>query len=135
MIALSERDLDVAAVVAAVGDAEHGGTAVFVGTTRREASARELLALDYEAHPELAVSEMEAIVAEAAVRFGARAAVAHRTGRVPVGGATVVVAASARGRDEAFAASRYVIDELKARVPIWKRAVYADGEREWLAGA
>ena len=119
--------------MAAVADPDHGGTAAFVGTTRREGADREVAELYYEAYEELALSEMAA-VAEAAARFGARVAVAHRVGRVAVGEASVAVAASAGHRPAAFAACRYVIDELKRRAPIWKQTVYADGEASWIDG-
>jgi molybdopterin synthase catalytic subunit len=134
MIALSEQPLEVAALLDAVADPEHGGIATFLGTTRREGGEREVEALDYEAYEELALAEMRAVAAEAEARFGARVAVAHRVGRVEVGRPSVAVAASAGHRPEAFAACRYVIDELKRRVPIWKRTVYADGGTTWVDG-
>jgi molybdopterin synthase catalytic subunit len=134
MIVLSDRPLEPGVLVEAVADPEHGGIATFLGTTRRQGGGREVEALDYEAYEELALAEMRAVAAEAQTRFGARVAVAHRVGRVPVGHPSVAVAASAGHRPEAFAACRYVIDELKRRVPIWKRTVYADGEATWIDG-
>jgi molybdopterin synthase catalytic subunit len=134
MIALSDEPLEIAPLLAAVAHPDHGGTAVFVGTTRREAGDRRVTALFYEAYEELALSEMAAVVAEARARFGARLAVAHRVGTVAVGEASVAVAASAGHRPAAFAACRYAIDELKARAPIWKRSLYADGGASWLDG-
>lgn len=135
MIVLRDTPLDPAALLAAVSDAEHGGTALFIGTTRREADGgRAVAALHYEAYAELALAEMAAIAAEAQEAFGARVAVEHRTGEVEVGAPSVAVAASAGHRPAAFAACRYVIDELKARVPIWKQTVYADGGTTWLDG-
>lgn len=134
MIVLSEQPLDVATLVDAVAHPEHGGIATFLGTTRREAGDREVEALDYEAYEELALAEMHAVAAEAEARFGALVAVAHRVGRVEVGRPSVAVAASAGHRPEAFAACRYVIDELKRRVPIWKRTLYADGGSTWVDG-
>ncbi len=134
MIALRDTPLDPAALLAAVSDPEHGGTALFVGTTRRETDGRAVAALEYEVYEELALSEMAAIAAEAERAFGARVAVEHRTGAVAVGDPSVAVAASAGHRPAAFAACRFVIDELKARVPIWKRTVYADGGAAWIDG-
>ncbi len=134
MILLSDQPLELSALVDAVAHPEHGGIATFLGTTRREAGEREVEALDYEAYEELALAEMTAVAAEAEARFGARVAVAHRVGRVEVGRPSVAVAASAGHRPEAFAACRYVIDELKQRVPIWKRAVFADGGAAWIDG-
>jgi molybdopterin synthase catalytic subunit len=135
MIALTPAPLDLAALAAAVGDPDHGGTASFIGTTRREGGLREVVELRYEAYEELARAELEAIRDEAETRFGARVAIAHRVGPVPVGQASVAIAASAGHRPAAFAACRYAIDELKARAPIWKQAVYADGEARWLDGS
>ena len=134
MILLSDAPLDPAALVDAVADPEHGGTATFLGTTRREAGAREVEGLRYEAYEELALVELGAIAGEAAARFGARLAVAHRVGWVAVGEPSVAIAASAAHRAEAFAACRYAIDELKRRAPIWKQTVFADGAANWADG-
>ena len=134
MVALSSIPLDLATLVQAAADPEHGGLVTFVGTTRRESHVRPVRALVYEAYEELALRELQAIAEEAAARFGARLALAHRTGRVSVGEASVAVAVSAPGRPDAFAACRYAIDELKARAPIWKQTEYADGETTWLDG-
>jgi molybdopterin synthase catalytic subunit len=134
VIRLQADPLDLTALSAAVAESEHGGIAVFLGTTRREAHLHEVEALDYEAYEELALSEMTAVAREAEARYGARVALAHRVGRVVVGEASVAVAASAAHRDAAFAACRYAIDELKARVPIWKREVHVDGAARWLDG-
>ena len=82
MIALSPEPLDVAALIAAVADPDHGATTSFVGTTRREGGLREVAELRYEAYEELAMAEMAAVAAEAQARFGARVAVAHRVGVV-----------------------------------------------------
>jgi molybdopterin synthase catalytic subunit len=134
MIVLSPDPLDPAALLAAVADPAHGGTAAFVGTTRREGELREVVELRYEAYEELAIAEMTAVAGEAEARFGARVAVAHRVGVVAVGEPSVVAAASAGHRPAAFAACRYVIDELKRRAPIWKQTAYADGEAAWSDG-
>jgi len=134
MTGLSADPLDLGAVVAAVGDAEHGGTASFLGCIRREAALREVIAIEYQAYEELTVRELAAIADEATRRFGATVAAVHRTGRVEVGEPSVAVACSTPHRPAAFAACRYVIDELKARAPIWKRLIYADGVAEWVDG-
>jgi len=134
VIVLSPDPLDPWGVARAVGDPEHGGLALFVGTTRREAGEREVVELRYEAYEELCLRELRAIADEAAERFGARLALAHRVGAVAVGDPSVVVVASAGHRAEAFAACRYGIDELKSRAPIWKRTVYADGGASWRDG-
>jgi len=134
MIALTGEPLDLAALLAAVADPEHGGTATFVGTTRREGGGRAVAALFYEAYEELALAEMEAIAREAHEAYGATVALLHRVGRVDAGDPSVMVAASAGHRPAAFAACRYAIDELKARVPVWKQTVYEDGGADWIDG-
>ncbi len=118
-------------LIAAVADPEHGGIAAFLGTTRREAHEREFRAIEYAAYGALAETEIAAIIAEAHNRFAATVRIQHRTGIVAVGQASVGIAASAPHRAEAFAACRYAIDALKARVPIWKRAHFADGTAAW----
>jgi molybdopterin synthase catalytic subunit len=134
MIALTPDPIDLAPLLAAVGSPEHGGTALFVGSTRREEPLRRVERLTYEAYEELALVEMSAVAEEARARFGALVAVVHRTGPVEIGEPSVAVAASAGHRPEAFAACRYVIDEVKRRVPIWKRTDYADGASSWVDG-
>jgi len=134
MIGLSADPLDLGTLVAHVNDPEHGGVASFLGCIRREAGIREVVAIEYEAYEELTLRELAAVADEAAARFGAAVAAAHRTGRVAVGEPSVAVACSAPHRPAAFAACRYVIDELKVRAPIWKRMIYADGAAEWVDG-
>ena len=135
MIALTGEGLDQAALLAAVADPEHGGTATFIGTTRREGGDRAVAALFYEAYEELALAEIEAIAREAHEALGATVALLHRVGRVDAGDPSVMVAASAGHRPAAFAACRYAIDELKARVPVWKQTVFEDGGTDWIDGS
>ncbi len=118
-------------LIAEVAHPEHGAIATFLGTTRREAETREFLALEYSAYGALAQSEIAAIARETRERFAASVCIQHRTGLVRVGETSVAIAASAPHRPAAFAACRYAIDELKARVPIWKRAHFADGTTTW----
>lgn len=120
-------------LLAAVAAPGHGGTAVFLGTTRAAEGEHTVEALEYEAYDDLAVAELEAVAAEAEA-LGARVAIAHRLGRVPVGEASVAVVAAAPHRPAAFAACRLAIDEAKRRVPIWKRSVHADGTAVWKDG-
>ena len=134
MIALTADPLDLAPLLAAVADPEHGGTATFIGTTRREGDGRAVAALHYEAYEELALAEMQAIAGEAREASGATVALLHRVGRVDVGAPSVMVAASAGHRPAAFAACRFAIDELKARVPVWKQTVFEDGATTWIDG-
>lgn len=119
-----EAPLSLDALVARVRDPRAGAVVSFSGVTR------EVDELDYEAYAEMAGPLIEQIVAEAIERHGLCAGAAqHRVGVVPLGEASVIVAASAPHRPEAFAGAREMIDEIKARVPIWKRE-----EGEWAEG-
>lgn len=134
MIALTADQIDPEEVRRAVDDPEHGGLTMFVGLTRREGGERPVEALEYDAYEPLAIVELERIAEEARERHGARMAIVHRLGRVAVGEPSVVVAASAPHRAEAFAACREGIDRLKQTVPIWKCTHFGDGGREWDPG-
>ena len=130
-IALTSETLDVAAATARVTCAEAGGVAVFLGTTRAETGTEgELLALDYQAYEEMAVKELTKLVAGARGRWPVeRAVIWHRTGRVAVTEASVLVAVSCPHRVAAFEACAWLMDELKKLAPIWKKEIYQDGTR------
>jgi molybdopterin synthase catalytic subunit len=120
------------------GDAAAGGIDIFIGTTRaeRNADGRELVALDYEAYPEMALSQMRELARRARERWPVvRLALLHRVGRVALGQPSVVVAVACPHRGEAFEACRWLIDTLKAEVPIWKKEVWAGGSGTWAAGS
>jgi adenylyltransferase/sulfurtransferase len=110
-----------------------GGYASFEGWVRDHNEGRRVERLEYEAFETLAVREGERVVAEAIERFGvARAACVHRVGTLGIGELAVWVGVSAAHRAEAFAACRYIIDEVKYRLPIWKKEHYADGDSGWV---
>ena len=116
-----------------IGDAAAGACVVFEGWVRDHNEGRAVRRLDYQAYAPLAESEGEAILAEALARFGLReAACVHRTGSLAIGDLAVWVGVSAGHRGAAFDACRWIIDEVKRRVPIWKNEHYADGESGWL---
>jgi molybdopterin synthase catalytic subunit len=116
--------------------AEDGAALLFVGVVRNHNEGRAVGHLSYDAYEEMAARVLEAIVAEAEGRWEiGRVAVEHRIGRLEIGEASVAIAVAAPHRGEAYEASRYIIEELKKRVPIWKREGYVDGEAEWLGGA
>jgi molybdopterin synthase catalytic subunit len=126
---VSEAPLDVAAVVDAAGDPAAGAVVVFQGNTR------EVARLDYEAYGEMAEQRIGEILTDCVEAHGLTAAVAeHRTGPVPLGEASVLVAVSAPHRPEAFAGAREAIDRIKAEAPIWKVEVEADGSRSRVEG-
>lgn len=110
-----------------------GGFCSFEGWVREQHQGRAVLRLDYEAYDALAQSEGDRILAEARERYAVVAVCCdHRVGTLELGDCAVWVGASAAHRDAAFAATRYIIDEVKKRVPIWKREHYADGDSGWI---
>jgi molybdopterin synthase catalytic subunit len=131
-VLLTDEALSLDAAFRAVCLPECGGTALFVGTTRSPSQGRTVEKLEYEAYNELAVPELERVAVAALRRHGLGAVyLAHRVGVVPVGEPSVVVAASAPHRGEAFSGCRELIDELKRAVPIWKKERWAGGGR-WI---
>ncbi len=124
--------LDVAGLLASVGAPDRGGVASFVGVVRDHHGGRPVVELEYTAYEAMADDALAAIVAEAEGRWPVAVAVRHRLGVLAIGEAAVVVAVGGAHRDETFAACRYVIEELKRRVPIWKRERYADGTEAWV---
>jgi molybdopterin synthase catalytic subunit len=124
-----DRPIDLGRLTAAVGRASAGAIVTFLGTTRDHNAGRDVIRLEYEAYPEMALGEMRRIGEEARHRFGVAAvAMAHRTGVVEIGEASVAIAVSAAHRDAAFQACRFAIDRLKEIVPIWKKEHYRGGE-------
>lgn len=130
-VAVSEDPIDIAAAIGAAGTPESGGTGVFVGTVRATPAVegdKEVVRLDYEAHPTLGEEMMRVAAAKAAARWDLTRVVAiHRTGRCELGEPTVVIACSAPHRAPALEACRWLIDEIKSTVPIWKKEIYTDG--------
>ena len=130
---LVQTAIDVGALIAGVSDVACGATAVFVGTVRNENDGRPVAGIEYSAYSEMAAKEMERIAGEAAARFGTdRIAVEHRVGFLELGEASVAIAIAHPHRAPALDATRYIIEELKKRVPIWKREHYTDGTRAWV---
>ena len=129
---LSSEALDVNGLLAEVSAPERGGIAVFVGLVRDHQAGRTVQRLGYSAYAPMAELVCAEIVAEAERRWPVRVGLRHRLGELGIGEAAVAVAVAGAHRDEAFAACRYVIEEVKRRVPIWKRETYADGSEEWV---
>ena len=130
---LSDRVIDVRALRDALESPRAGAVATFEGTVRDHNEGKTVVKLAYQAYGELARREGAAIVEEARARFAVeRIACVHRVGELAIGDVAVWVGVSAAHRGAAFDACRYVIDEAKKRVPIWKKEFYADGESDWL---
>ncbi|HWZ61657.1 MAG TPA: molybdenum cofactor biosynthesis protein MoaE [Steroidobacteraceae bacterium] len=130
---LGRDPIDPGALRASLADPACGGFATFEGWVRDHNEGRRVRHLEYEAYEELAVREARRILAEAGARFGiAHAACAHRLGDLAVGELAVWVGVSAAHRHEAFLACRYIIDEIKHRLPIWKKEHYIDGDSGWV---
>lgn len=131
--ALATEPIDPARLASELAHAGAGALVVFEGRVRDHNEGRAVLRLEYEAYEELARREGGRILAEATARFsllGARAV--HRSGTLELGEAAVWVGVLAGHRGEAFMACRWIIDEIKQRLPIWKREHYADGGRAWV---
>ena len=112
-----------------VGGPEAGAIASFVGTARNHNEGREVISLEYEGYPEMAELELRRLGAEAKVQWNlCGMAIVHRVGPVKIGEASVMIAVSAGHREDAFAACRFAIEEIKKRVPIWKKEFFVGGE-------
>ena len=129
MFRVTNQPIDLQELVDYVTDPQAGAIATFIGTTRNHNEGRKVIALDYEAYPEMAEKELARIGADAAKHWPiCRMAILHRLGPVQIGEASVVIAVSSAHRDAAFAASRFAIEEIKKTVPIWKKEVFEGGE-------
>lgn len=132
LVDLRETPLDVAEVMAALGDEESGGLTVFVGRVRNHDHGLDVTGLEYSAHP-TALAALRRVCADIAEQYDVHGVAAlHRVGRLEIGDVAVVVATTASHRGDAFAASRALIDTLKAEVPIWKHQHFADGTDQWV---
>ncbi len=132
LVDIRSTALSVDEVLAAVDDPAAGGVVSFTGVVRSSDGGRPVVSLEYSAHPsalELMTSVVGAVGAELPV---VALAAVHRVGLLETGDVAVVVAASAAHRDQAFAAARRLIDDIKTSVPIWKHQLFADGSQEWV---
>ena len=133
MMRMVTTPIDVAALREELFDHAAGGFVAFEGWVRNLNEGQEVLRLEYEAYEPLAISEGERVIAEATERFPLlHAACVHRTGLLELGECAVWVGVSAGHRDEAFRACRYIIDEIKVRLPIWKKEHYVNGDSGWV---
>lgn len=129
MYKVTDKPINLQELVDHVSDPEAGAIATFIGTTRNNNEGRNVIALDYEAYPEMAEKELARIGEEAAKKWPiCKMAIVHRVGPVQITQASVMIAVSSGHREAAFAASRFAIEEIKRIVPIWKKEVFEGGE-------
>ena len=133
MIAISDTTIATEELRQQMAAAAAGGFCVFEGWVRNQNDGREVERLEYEVYEPLAIIEGEKVLQEAQQRFPHIDAVCvHRSGLLDIGDCAVWVGVSAAHRDEAFKACRYIIDEIKTRLPIWKKEHYVDGDSGWV---
>ena len=130
---LTRSAISIDVLLADVSCAACGGTCVFLGTVRSGPDEQGVTAIEYSAYEEMVEAEFDRLLTDARARWpDARIAVRHRLGTIPVGEASIAIAAAAPHRAEAFEACRYVIEEVKRRVPVWKKELRVDGSEVWV---
>ena len=118
-----------------VGSDEDGAALLFIGVVRNHADGRPVSGMRYDSYVEMSQRELKSIAAEAAERLGTdRLAVEHRIGELQIGEISVAIAVSSPHRAESFDATRYIIEEIKKRLPVWKKEYYEDGTESWVEG-
>jgi molybdopterin synthase catalytic subunit len=128
--------IDAAQVLARVGAEEDGAVLLFLGVVRNHADGRSVDGMSYEAYEEMARSVLAEIAREASERHGTdRIVVVHRVGDLRLGETSVAIAVSTPHREKAYEANREIIEEIKKRLPIWKKEHYVDGDSAWVPGA
>jgi molybdopterin synthase catalytic subunit len=133
MIELSDKPIDVMAVLDRVQSPAAGAVVLFLGTTREMTAGRRTQSLEYECYPEMARKKLVELEAEARRSWPITAcAIVHRLGHLELGEASVAVAVSTPHREDALAAAKWLIDTIKEEVPIWKCENWADGTTEWV---
>ena len=132
---VSSDPIDTAALLARVGSNEDGAALLFIGVVRDHAEGRKVTGMRYDVYAEMATEVLRGIALEASIPLGTdRIAVAHRFGELKIGEISVGIAVSSPHRAEAYEASRFVIEEIKKRLPVWKKEHYVDGVSEWVEG-
>jgi molybdopterin synthase catalytic subunit len=132
MLFLTSQPIDLAALAASITAPGRGALVTFGGLVRDHHAGRQVVSLGYSAYGPMAEKVCGDIAREASERWPVQVALVHRLGELRIGDIAVAVAVTARHRGAAFEACRWVIDELKSRVPIWKRERYADGTEAWV---
>ncbi len=133
MVEMTNEPIDTALLARSLANVAAGGYCSFEGWVRNENEGQEVKRLEYEAYEPLAVVEGEKVLAEAQKKFPfLEARCVHRVGLLELGECAVWIGVAAAHRDEAFKACRYIIDEIKVRLPIWKKEHYVNGDSGWV---
>ena len=133
--AIVREPIDPAYVLTLIGADQDGASLLFLGVVRDHNAGRSVGGMRYDTYEEMAAEVLSEIVDEAARSAGTdRIATIHRTGELEVGEVSVAIAVSSPHRAQAYDASRYIIEEIKKRLPVWKKERYSDGAEEWVEG-
>jgi molybdopterin synthase catalytic subunit len=134
-VSVEESPLLAESFVAQVGDPAHGAQVHFFGAVRNHHLGKKVVAVSYDAFVPLAIKELEAIAAEVCQGTPqAKVLISHRIGRLQVGELSVAIGVSTPHRDESYKISRAIIEQIKVRVPIWKKEHYENGDSDWVQG-
>lgn len=133
LILTQKEALDLTSIISEGASDTDGSEIVFIGKVRNNSRDKQVTHIDYDIYPEMAVRELNRIADEAIESFETgRIIIVHRFGRVMTGEISIIILVSSPHRDSSYKASRYIIDEIKKRVPIWKKEFYTDGS-EWIS--
>lgn len=133
--AITGEKIDVETLLKEVASSSDGALLLFLGVVRDHHGGRKVAGLVYEAYREMAEETLERIAGEAEERFGTdRIRVLHRVGALEVGEVSTAIAVATPHREESYGASRYIIEEIKKRLPIWKHERYLEGDAAWVEG-
>ena len=131
-IYIQQEAIDPAMILESEVNPGDGSDILFCGRVRNNSRDKNVLYIDYQVYPEMAVKEMDKIADEAIVKWNLnRCVIVHRYGRVMPGESSIVILVSSPHREESYISSKYIIDEIKKRVPVWKKECYDDGS-EWI---
>lgn len=133
LVELTDRPIESDRLTIFATTPRSGAVLLFLGTVREMTHGKKTIALDYDAYPEMALAKMNELVDEAAEKWSIqKVAVVHRTGHLKLAEASVAIAVSCPHRGDTFEAGKFLIDELKVRVPVWKKENWDDGTTEWV---
>lgn len=134
-VGITSEPFDIQRLISGFASEEDGALLLFLGVVRNHNEGREVAGLEYEAYEEMGEAVLEEIAREAQEGCGSdRILVQHRVGVLEVGGVSTVIAVATPHRAEAYEASRYIIEEIKKRLPVWKKENYVEGDSQWVVG-